>query len=125
MQRFLLQPEPEVALAAVRSRLDVSRESPIGLVFAYIELARKLDGYCRGIAAKENPMGLAGKLKLWGPAAQSIPHAARRLNKRQTADLLAACVEVDARCKSGRGDPERLLEALTVRFVQVAGGAAS
>lgn len=119
MQRHLLSGDAGNALREVRHRLEVSRENPIAMLVCYIDLARKLDGAARGIAAKENPKALSGRLKLWGSSESTIMDMARRLRPSQTAELLGAAIDADHRCKTGRGEPERLLEVLTLKFVNL------
>ncbi len=112
IQAPLLAGDARAALEHLDGLLSVSRQSPAGLSWAYIDLARKLDGARRGQTAH---------LRLWGPAASVIPAAARPLHPAQTAALFEAAVETDARLKSGRGDPRRLLERLTLRFTDLTG----
>jgi DNA polymerase III delta subunit len=119
IQRFLLQPDPAVALREVRRLLEVSRESPVGLLVSYLDLARKLDGVTRGLAARENPAAITGRLRMWGPSVNAIFETARRLRPSQTAELLGAVVDADSRSKSSRGDAEHMVEGLTLRFVSM------
>ena len=121
LQRYLLQGEAEVALRQVRQMIDVSRQSPASLMVAMVDLARKLDGVCRGLAARESEGVIGARLKLWGSSVAVLMSAGRRLKPGQTAALLAAAVESDSRIKSGRGEPEHIVEALVLRFVGLAG----
>ena len=117
MQRYLLQGDPAIALREVRRRIEVARETPVGLLVSYLDLARKLDGVTRGLAARENPAAISGRLRMWGPSVNAIFETARRLKPDQTADMLAAVVDADSRSKSSRGDAEHMVEGLTLRFV--------
>jgi DNA polymerase III delta subunit len=112
IQAPLLSGDARAALEHLDGLLSVSRQAPAGLSWAFIDLARKLDGACRGQTAH---------LRLWGPSAAVIPAVARSLAPEQTAALLEAAVETDARLKSGRGEPRRLLERLTLRFTGLTG----
>jgi DNA polymerase III delta subunit len=123
LQRFLLQGDPEVALRQVRQMIEVSRETPASLMVAMVDLARKIDGASRGLAARESEGVVGARLKLWGSSQAAILGAGRRLKPVDTAALLGAAVEGDARIKSGRGEPEHIVEALTLRFTGLAGSA--
>lgn len=111
------------ALKELRNRLDVARLSPVVISLACVDLARKLDGAVRGLAAKEHPSALAGRLKLWGPAQQAILAAAGRMKATTTARLLEAAVKSDMRLKTGQGDQESIVEELTLRMTTVLGRA--
>ncbi|MBL0869152.1 MAG: DNA polymerase III subunit delta [Phycisphaerales bacterium] len=111
------------ALKELRNRLDVARLSPVVISLACVDLARKLDGAVRGLAAKEHPSALAGRLKLWGPAQQAILAAAARMKATTTARLLEAAVKSDMRLKTGQGDQESIVEELTLRMTSVLGRA--
>lgn len=117
LQRDLLAGRAPQALQNLHDALNVSRHSPVLVGLVYLDLARKLDGFARGMAAGENPGALRGRLKLWGESAAIIPEAAKRYRPEQTAALLQAAVTADTRQKSGQGDPVHILEALTLRFV--------
>jgi DNA polymerase III delta subunit len=120
LQRYLMQGDPETALRQVRQMIEVSRESPASLMVAMVDLARKIDGAARGIAARESEGVIGARLKLWGSSQAAILAAGRRLKPGQTASLLALAVDGDSRIKSGRGEPEHIVEALVLRFVELA-----
>ncbi|MDP1660366.1 MAG: DNA polymerase III subunit delta [Phycisphaerales bacterium] len=121
LQRFLLQGDAEVALRQVRQMIEVSRETPAALMVAMLDLARKLDGAARGLAARESEGVIGARLKLWGSSQSAMMAAGRRVRPADTAALLGAAVEGDARIKSGRGEPEHIVEALAIRFTDLAG----
>jgi DNA polymerase III delta subunit len=121
LQSGLLQPNPEAALVNLRDSLTVSRNNAVVIGIAYLDLARKLDGVARGLAAGENPMSLKGRLKLWGPSEPVILAMGRKLGPARTAKLLAKAIDADWRQKTGRGEPVHILEALTLEFVRHAG----
>lgn len=116
LQRYLLEADAETALRQVGQMIQVSRMTPAALMVAIVDLARKIDGAARGVAARETEAVIGARLKLWGASTGPIMNAGRRLKPAQTAALLAAAVEGDARCKSGRGEPEHIVEALVMRF---------
>ncbi|MGH7131465.1 MAG: DNA polymerase III subunit delta [Phycisphaerales bacterium] len=112
LQRDLLGNDANHALSNLHDALNVSRHNPVLINLVYLDLARKLDGVCRAVAAGEQP-----RVRLWGESARIIPEAARRMKPAQTAALLQAAVQADHRQKSGQGDPVHILEALTLKFV--------
>jgi len=121
LQRYLMQGDPEAALRQVRQMIEVSRQTPASLIVAMIDLARKLDGVARGLAARESEAAIGARLRLWGSSQALLMGAGRRLRPTDTAALLGAVIEGDAKTKSGRGDPQRIVEALTLRFVSLFG----
>jgi DNA polymerase-3 subunit delta len=124
LQRYLMQGDPETALSQVRQMIEVSRETPAALMVAMVDLARKIDGAARGLAARESESVIGARLKLWGSSQAAILATGRRLRPAQTASLLASAVDGDSRIKSGRGEPEHIIEALVLRFVELVPGGA-
>ncbi|MFG0305483.1 MAG: hypothetical protein ACF8Q5_04640, partial [Phycisphaerales bacterium JB040] len=81
-------------------------DTAVPLVYACMDLARKINAVRHG-----------GRPRMWPQhRAQAIGAAARRLSASAAADLLAAAVDADRALKTGRGDSERLLESLALRF---------
>jgi DNA polymerase III delta subunit len=116
IQGSLVSGDAGAALAHLRELVEVSRQDPVPLNWAYIDLARKLHGASVGLAAGENPYALAGRLKLWGPQQESLFRTARKLRPGDAAALLQAAVQTDVKLKTGQGDPVVNLEVLTLRF---------
>ncbi len=116
IQSSLVSGDAGAALAHLRELVEVSRQDPVPLNWAYIDLARKLHGASVGLAAGENPYALAGRLKLWGPQQEAVFKAARKLPPDRAAELFQAAVETDVKLKTGQGDPVVNLEVLTLRF---------
>jgi DNA polymerase III delta subunit len=121
LQRYLLGGDAETALRQVRQMIEVSRQTPAALMVAVVDLARKVDGAARGFAARESEGAISGRLRLWGASAGPILSAGRRVKPVHTAALLAAAVDGEHRIKSGRGEPEHIVEGLVLRFVELAG----
>lgn len=121
IQRGLMAGDAAAALRNLHQALDVSRHSPVLVGIAYLDLARKLDGVARGLAAREAPPAIFSRVKLWGSSGEAVMAAARRLRPSATADLFQAAVDADRRQKSGQGDPVHILEGLTLRFASVLG----
>ncbi len=118
IQSALLSGDAGAAIGSIRQALDVSRHHPVLISWACVDLARKLHGASRGMAAGMDPWKLKGALRLWGDSADPILAAARRVRPADAAALLREAVEADARQKSG-ADPERTLETLALRFAAV------
>ncbi|MCU0689020.1 MAG: hypothetical protein MUE97_04685, partial [Phycisphaerales bacterium] len=114
-ERFLVG-DPETALRAISEQIEIARDDPVMLGIMYLGIARKVDGLCRGIAAGDNPSFVAKRLGIWGAMEGPLTKVARRLTPSQSADLLRAAVECDARNKSGRGEPRHNVETLALRF---------
>jgi DNA polymerase III delta subunit len=121
IQASLVAGDAGAALAHLRELVEVSRQDPVPLNWAYIDLARKLHGASVGLAAGENPYALAGRLKLWGPQQEAVFKAARKIRPDRAAELFQAAVETDVKLKTGQGDPVVNLEVLTLRFADAVG----
>lgn len=115
LQRSLLSGDTARALTDLQHALDISRHNPVLVGIAYLDLCRKLDGVTRGMAAKENPFALKGRLKIWN-GFDELVGAAKNLRPAQTAALFQAAVSADVRMKTGQGDQVRILETLTVQI---------
>jgi DNA polymerase III delta subunit len=122
IQGSLVAGDAGAALAHLRELVEVSRQDPVPLNWAYIDLARKLHGASVGLAAGENPYALAGRLKLWGPQQEPVFRAARKVRPDAAAALLQAAVDTDVKLKTGQGDPVVNLEVLTLRFARAVAG---
>ncbi len=116
IQSTLLGGNAREILAHLRDVVEVSRQPPVLISFAFMELARKLHGASAAMRGGANPFALRGPLKLWGAMAEAIPAAARSVDPADAAALYARCVEADRRQKTGAGDPARTLETTGVRF---------
>lgn len=116
IQSALLSGDAETALRSIRDALDVSRHHPVLVSWACVDLARKLHGASRGLAAGARPFELMKALRLWGESGNRVLEAAQRVPARRAAGLLREAVEADVRQKTGAGEPERVLEALALRF---------
>jgi DNA polymerase III delta subunit len=122
IQPTLLSGDPARALAHLRDLLDVSRHDPTPLLFTFFDLARKLHGASRGLANREPPRSIMGRLRLWGPSADAILAAAARLKPTAAAALMHAVVDATTRTRTGRADAEHALEALTLQFASTVRG---
>lgn len=119
IQQTLLSGDPAHTLARLRDMLVISRHPTPALSWAFIDLARKLHSLSRAIQAGRNPWELRQTLRLWGPAAERLTDAARRIHPDRALRLFHAAVDADARSKSGFGTPDRALEILALRFAML------
>ena len=115
LQETLLAGDPRAAVSHLHDMLD-ARLDPIFITYACLDLARKLHAAVEGAGAGWSPQQIAKELRLWGPGRDPILKAARMLDRRRVAALLAAAVDADRRQKTGQGDPERTLERLVLQF---------
>ncbi len=118
-QGVLLSGSARGGLEQLRSLIDVSREPPVLLWWACLELARKLHVISLAIKAGENEFGLSKSLKLWGSSAGTMVAAGKRMGAPEARRALAAAVDGDLRYKTGLGDADRGLEMLTVTLASL------
>ncbi|MBL8762571.1 MAG: DNA polymerase III subunit delta [Phycisphaerae bacterium] len=116
VQQTLLAGDARANLTHVRELVSISRVPTQQMMWAITDLARKIHGMSAGLRAGMNPFALAGTLKLWGPGKDAVTHAAHRTTPTAAAKLLGACIDMDARTKSGLSDQERAIDVLAVRF---------
>lgn len=121
IQSTLLTGDAPAVLTHLRDVVDVSRQPPTLVSYAFIDLARKLHGMSAALRQGANPFQLARPLKLWGPTLETVAAAGRQADPSDAASLLAACVRADSRQKSGFGSPERSLEVIALRFAWLNG----
>ena len=119
IQGRVLSGSPGPALTAVREALGPSKQPAALVSFALIDLARKLHTASVLLRRGAPDMQVSRQAKIWGAAQRPILAAARRAEPMALADLLAAAVETDAHCKTGRAEPARALELLALRFASL------
>ncbi len=115
LQSTLASGDAAASLGRMREMVEVSRHDPVVLTWSFTELARKIHAVRRLADAGQNVQPLVYKLKLFGDAT-SVFNAARAIPAPHAARLYDIAVDIDAANKSGRGDPIRNLEVLTVKF---------
>jgi DNA polymerase III delta subunit len=117
----LLNPDPSVGLGKLHQLMEESGIDPVPLRWGCIDLASKVHAMAHEIAGGVPPAGAGRGLKFFfGPRAEAGRRAAAALGPRSAAALLRECVEADWRGKTGQEDPARGLEALVLRFAEVA-----
>ncbi len=116
IQKTLLTANPDAALQHLRHILDVSRQPTPVVMYAMLDLARKLHGVTAGLKAGANPFQLTKPLKLWGQSQEMIVAAARRLQPADTLAFYRAAIDADQRSKSGLGEADRSMEMLVIKL---------
>ena len=119
IQEVLLSGRADAAIALLHELIDISRVSEVLIRFAYVDLAKKLHGYARGLASGVSPQQLNKSLKLWGSSASAIARAAQTASPDALGKLFDEAVASDFRGKTGQGDAILALEVLSIRFAQV------
>ncbi|HYE60874.1 MAG TPA: DNA polymerase III subunit delta [Phycisphaerales bacterium] len=121
IQQTLLTEDANTAMQHLRYVLDVSRHPPQLVLYAFVDLARKVHAASRALHQGVSPQVIARTLKLWGASEHAILKAGNNANPARALRLLRDCVAADSRSKSGFGEVERTLERLVVRFSQLLG----
>lgn len=117
IQQPLLSGDPERAIGHLRAILDHGpRDAAIPVMFACVDLAKKLHLACNALASGMPPQGVSKHVGLWGPAQSAILGAAGRLSPARATELFREAVDSDQRSKSGLGDPKRLVERLALKL---------
>lgn len=120
IQGSLLSGDTGRALGHLRELIDVSRQDPVPIGWAYIEAARKLHLAARAASEGRNVFSLQYQLKAFGPGAQEMLASLAKLTKSTTpaaaARIFNQAVKTDAANKSGLGEPVRNLEVMAVKF---------
>jgi DNA polymerase III delta subunit len=120
IQGSLLSGDTPRALKHLRELIDVSRQDPVPIGWAYIEAARKLHLAARAVREGRNVFSLQYQLKAFGPGAQEMLASLAKITKTvspgQAARIFNEAVKVDAGNKSGLGEPVRNLEVMAVKF---------
>jgi DNA polymerase III subunit delta len=110
---------PEEALAAVREALGPWRQPPVMVMFACVDLARKLHGASRLLAQGVPPQGVAKELKLWGASRDLVLSAARSVPPTAAARTLRTLIGLDRDAKSGVIGPELAPELAAIEFARL------
>lgn len=116
IQGTLLSGDVRQALAELSYSVDVSREAPARIFFAFTDLARKLHAASHGLRMGMNAWQLKGPLKLWGNSLDAIVGAASALPTNETRRLLRVSLSNMTRDRSGLGESVRTLERTAIEF---------
>lgn len=117
----LLNPSPRSAIEKLHELVEECDIDPVPLRWVCMDLATKLHCVVREVAQGTPPYQAGRSLRaFFPPQADMVRRLAREVSPRAAADLLRECVEADLRGKTGQGDPVHGLEALVMRFSEIA-----
>ena len=102
IQEPILAGDRSGAIKTVQSLYDVSRAPSVLLMWACVDLARKLNEAALMLEQGVPAAALSRPLQLWGPSARTLPSAAGRLGSRKTGPMLESLLDLDRRTKTGR-----------------------
>lgn len=119
IQDALLTGRPEVALMKLRDLLDVSQAPEQMVIWSMVELARKLHDASRLLRQGDSDQSIRSSLKLWGPAADAILGAARRITPQRAEELFRSAVGIDVGIRRGiTRDVPRRLQSFAVELTE-------
>jgi len=101
-------------LEMVRELIDLAGHDPVPVMWAVIDLCRKLSVAWAMKASGENEQAIAKAMRLWGGQVRPFMDVVRKLDAGTATRLLQTSLRSDARTKSGLGQARRNLEALCV-----------
>lgn len=132
IQDSILRGDPAAAIRKLQMLYDVGRAPSMLLMWACLDLARKVHEAAVRLERGETPSALMKPLRLWGPAARAVPKAAERMGSRAAGALFDDLLDLDQRAKTGRmpsfsdapgarESTRRTLECVTVRMTDSLG----
>ena len=121
LQEAMATGNAEAALGKLRELLDVSRHNEVPLMWAVIDLTRKLYASSKLLRQGMDEYSVAQQVGIWGESRGAILRAAKNFNPHQLAQLLRDATMTDQRNKSGRANPRRSLEVLTMHIADTIG----
>jgi DNA polymerase-3 subunit delta len=113
IQAAILSGDPRQAVHTIRELLEVSRSPEALVMWAIVDLLRKLHDASRLLAAGRAEGAVAKTLRLWGDS-MAVVRVARRLEPARWAQLLQQAIATDVRTKTGLAKPARSLEGLAL-----------
>ncbi len=115
IQSVMLGENPGAAMSKLGELLDVSRQPRELMVWAIVDLARRLHAAAAMLAGGSSPGEIRKALRLFGSGGDRALDVARRGRPEQYASLFSEAVAMDGRMRSGLIDPRRGLELLLLR----------
>ncbi len=110
---------PEEALGAVRDAIGVWRQPPVMVMYACVDLLRKIHGAARLGAQGVSPQQISKSLRLWGDSQRAVMGAARAVSPEAAAGALRRVIGLDRDAKSGVVRPEIAPELAAMEFVRL------
>lgn len=108
------------AIAAIHELVDLAGQPEVLVAYFVTDLMRKFAVASLMKQARMPEMQIARNLKLFGPRQRLFMNVLRRLDTHRASKLFEQAVTLDARAKSGLGNPMRNLERLCVLLGQLA-----
>jgi DNA polymerase-3 subunit delta len=115
LQAAIMLGGPGGACVKLRELVEISQVDPVLISWAVSDLLRKLHTVAQLSRQGGAVRSLSKPLRLWGPTGDRIMEVARRADPGVFARLLDRAVKTDLANKTGRGEPVRNLEALTLQ----------
>jgi DNA polymerase-3 subunit delta len=101
-------------LEMVRELIDLAGHDPVPVMWAAMDLCRKLSVAWAMKASGESDQAIGKAMRLWGGQVRPFMDVVRKLDAATATRLLQTSLRADARTKSGLGQARRNLEALCV-----------
>jgi len=101
-------------LEMVRELIDLAGHDPVPVVWAAMDLCRKLAVAWAMREAGENEASVAKAMRLWGAQVRPFMDVVKKLDSASATRLLQTALSADSNTKQGLGDARRNLEALCV-----------
>jgi DNA polymerase-3 subunit delta len=121
LQDAIMTGRPGEACAKMRELLEISRLKEPLVMWAISDLLRRLHTVSQLSRQGAAVRPLSKPLRLWGPTGDRIMEVARRSDPGVFARLLERAVRTDLASKSGLGEADRNLEALTLQVTDTIG----
>lgn len=115
IQSVLLTANSSASLMKLGELLDVSKQPRELLMWAVVDLTRRLSAASSMFLAGKNQSDIRKSLKLFGDGGDQIIAVAKRRTPLQLSGLFTEAVAIDARARSGSLDGRRSLELLVAR----------
>jgi DNA polymerase-3 subunit delta len=115
LQTAIMTAGPGAACIKLRELVEISQVEPVLISWAVSDLLRKLHTVAQLSRRGGAVRSLSKPLRLWGPTGDRIIEVARRSDPGVFARLLDRAVKTYLANKTGRGEPVRNLEALTLQ----------
>ena len=102
IQDTVLNGTPGDVVRKLHALYEVGRAPSVLLMWALLDLTRKLHEAARRSERGEPRASIAKALKLWGPSASAVPEVAQRVGGHRLGAMLGEMLDLDHRSKTGR-----------------------
>ncbi|TVQ53584.1 MAG: DNA polymerase III subunit delta, partial [Phycisphaerales bacterium] len=116
LQSLILSGRGDAVGAMFHELMDIGQQPMELMTWSVTDMLRKLHGVSR-LTRQGVPAGAINKqLKLWGQSIRTFHDAAGRFEPGELSAFFDRAIRMDQHNKSGRGDPRRSLEVLTLQI---------